>query len=287
MQYHIQHHTTYTYDQSVFLKPHTLRLRPRSDGWQKLWDFSLSIDPQPTGISQVIDFDGNSLLKIWFTQPTEKLILAVRAKVETFISNPFDYLLEPWATTLPFDYPSSVLTQLQPYLTSDSPPSPLIELAQEILHYSQGNPMTFLSILNQRIYQTFGHIVRETGEPWLSSITWKRKQGSCRDTAVLFMEICRVVGLATRFVSGYQEGDRHQEQRDLHAWVEVYLPGGGWRGYDPTHGLAVADGHIALATSPIPQQTVPVIGHITPVRPAFESSPKSTMEVCLIIDRDD
>jgi transglutaminase-like putative cysteine protease len=84
--------------------------------------------------------------------------------------------------------------------------------------------------------------------------------GSCRDFTVLFMEACRAVGLAARFVSGYEEGDSTVLERDLHAWAEVYIPGGGWRGFDPTHGLAVADRHVALVASAFPQFTAPVTG---------------------------
>jgi transglutaminase-like putative cysteine protease len=79
------------------------------------------------------------------------------------------------------------------------------------------------------------------------------------------MEVCRAIGIAARFVSGYQEGDSIQQSRDLHAWVEVYLPGAGWRGYDPTLGLIVSDRHIPLAASAIPRYAAAVQGTVTPV----------------------
>ncbi len=120
--------------------------------------------------------------------------------------------------------------------------------------------------LNQLIYQDCEYITRETGKPYPAGITWERKQGSCRDFAVLFMEVSRAIGIAARFVSGYQEGDKNQQNRDLHAWVEVYLPGAGWRGYDPTLGLVVSDRHIPLAASAIPNYTAAVDGSITPVQ---------------------
>ena len=94
--------------------------------------------------------------------------------------------------------------------------------------------------------------------------------GSCRDYAVLFMEVCRAMGIPARFVSGYQEGDTEQESRDLHAWAEVYLPGAGWRGYDPTLGLVVSDRHIPLAASAIPSYASAIEGLVTPIKPEIK-----------------
>jgi transglutaminase-like putative cysteine protease len=291
MLYHISHKTIYTYNQSVFLKPHLLRLRPRCDGWQKLLDFSLNVEPQPTGISQTLDLDGNSTIQLWFTQPTEQLTIEVKSTVETYVDNPFSYLLEPWALKLPIDYPSSLLNQIQPYLKPYGiiiDPKAL-QLAQEIAHEVKGEINPFLNTLNERIYKNCKYLVRETGDPWQPGLTWKSKQGSCRDFSVLFMEVCRAVGLGARFVSGYQEGDLDKEELDLHAWVEVYLPGGGWRGYDPTHGLAIADRHIALVASANPAYAAPVVGTVASVQSVVETDkpPKSEMEAHVSIKRED
>jgi transglutaminase-like putative cysteine protease len=273
VRYNIIHTTTYAYNQPVWLKPHLIRLQPRHDYWQKVHSFSVIIDPQPETISEIIDLDGNNVMKIWFTQATQQLDVKIMSQVETCKTNPFDYLLEPWAIKLPIDYPSSLLAQLQPYLQTYSHilDPVVLELAQEIELEVKGNTIAFVSSLNQRIYEHCAYITRETGEPWQSGVTWRRKQGSCRDLAILFMEACRAMGLATRFVSGYQEGDVEQDNRDLHAWAEVYLPGGGWRGYDPTHGLAVSDRHVALAASAIPSYAAAVTGHITPVKSFVET----------------
>ncbi|AFZ34507.1 transglutaminase domain protein [Stanieria cyanosphaera PCC 7437] len=264
MLYQISHQTTYTYSQTVSLNPHFVRLCPRCDHWQKLHNFSLLISPQPQGISELIDLDGNNVSKVWFNTPTNQLNLQILAQVETWQTNPFNYLLQPWTTTLPLDYPSSLYTQLKSYLKPYSflLDTVIVELAEEIIQEVNANTVAFLSKLNQCIYENCQYITRETGEPWQAGITWRRKQGSCRDFAILFMEVCRAVGLAARFVSGYQEGDPEQQERDLHAWAEVYLPGAGWRGYDPTHGLAVSDRNIALAASAIPSYTAPVSGTV-------------------------
>ncbi len=223
--------------------------------------------PQPQGSSDFVDLDGSNLIKLWFGQPTEKLSIQTLAQVETSCTNPFAYLLEPWANIIPFDYPSSLLKQLEPYLRTYSfvPDGSALELAQDIAVTTKGNTLDFLFTLNQRIYQDCKYIIRDTGEPFPAGVTWRDKQGSCRDYAVLFMEVCRAVGIAPRFVSGYQEGDLEQQSRDLHAWVEVYLPGAGWRGYDPTLGLVVSDRHIPLAASAIPQYAAAVEGTVIPV----------------------
>ncbi|GET37974.1 transglutaminase family protein [Microseira wollei] len=265
MRYQILHTTTYTYAPAVVLNPHVVRLRSRSDGNQTLHSFSLEISPEPAGISQVLDLEGNAVTRMWFVEPTESLTIKVASEVETHCTNPFNYILEPWATQLPIDYPSSVLTQIMPYLN----PSPsnaidpiIYELAQEICHEVSGKTDIFLTQLNQRIYKNCQQEIRETGAPFPPGITWKQQAGSCRDLAVVFIEACRAVGLAARFVSGYQEGDPDSEELHLHAWVEVYLPGAGWRGYDPIQGLVVADRHISLVASALPGNAAPVSGSI-------------------------
>jgi transglutaminase-like putative cysteine protease len=283
--YKITHATTYTYESPVTLSPHVLRLRPRSDVAQTLHHFSLETDPQPIRAVENIDLDGNAELRLWFAEEAiATLTITTTSAVETFRANSFDYLVEPWAVQLPIDYPASLLTQLQPYLGGQflhfaSGVDPVaVQLAEEIWQ-DTNNTISFLTTLNQRIRESCKYIVRETGEPFPAGITWTQKLGSCRDLAVLFIETCRAIGLAARFVSGYQsdelkesEGEGGDRQTDaqptlpqehhLHAWAEVYLPGAGWRGYDPTQGLAVADHHIALFASPFARQTVPIVGSL-------------------------
>ncbi len=242
------------------------------------------MQPQPEGRADFVDLDGNNLIKVWFNNPTEELSIQILAKVETSCTNPFNYLLEPWAITLPFDYPSSLLRQLEPYLKSYSFVSDgcTIELAQDIFAATEGNTLDFLFTLNQRIYQECEYLTRESGAAQPAGITWRRKQGSCRDYTVLFMEVCRAMGIAARFVSGYQEGDRDQQSRDLHAWVEVYLPGAGWRGYDPTLGLVVSDRHIPLAASTIPAYTAAVDGSVIPVKTGQNISSRMEAQISII-----
>ncbi|MGC9504743.1 transglutaminase family protein [Baaleninema sp.] len=288
----IKHSTTYHYNQPVFLKPHVVRLRPRCDGWQKLHHYQLDVSPTPIGRSEIVDLDGNATVNLWFDRPTEKLQITSISEVETLQQNPFVYLLEPWAMQLPFDYPSSLRSQLSPYFhplgilpTTGDPVA--AELGEEIAYRVHGKPIDFLHQLTQEIYRNCKYVVRPHGDPQSPSMTWKKREGSCRDFAVLFVAACRVVGLAARFVSGYQEGDPDSEERDLHAWVEAYLPGAGWRGYDPTHGLAVANGHISVAASVYPSYAAPVEGGVIPVTPPLAGGKplESQMEFHISIDR--
>ncbi|MEB3161351.1 MAG: transglutaminase N-terminal domain-containing protein, partial [Synechocystis sp.] len=155
--YRIQHHTDYQFNQLVYLRPHRLQLQPRSNGWQRLLDYALTVDPPPVDCSELVDLDGNASQKIWFTQPTQHLAIAVESVVETLIDNPFKYLLEPWALKLPFDYPQSLAQQLKPYLIPyEGRLDPVaLELGQDIAHDCQRQPVNFLQTLTQRIHERF------------------------------------------------------------------------------------------------------------------------------------
>ncbi len=266
MKFQITHTTVYSYSAPVVLQPHTLRLRPRSDGWQTLTAFGVDVDPAPQGISPVNDLDGNSVIQLWFhPQAVERLTIQICAEVETHCTNPFHYILEPWARQIPISYPAAIGQQLQPYLCQQMfgqpavPDPTAIDLAKMLLQETEGNVSAFLSKLNQQIYTTCRQVIREEGAPMPPSVTWSQKLGSCRDFAVLFMETCRAIGLATRFVSGYHQVDPGNTAH-LHAWVEVYLPGAGWRGYDPTQNVVVYDRHVALAAAALPYYAAPVQG---------------------------
>jgi transglutaminase-like putative cysteine protease len=275
-QYQISHTISYQYDRPVIFSGHLLRLRPRGDSFQQLQQFSLSINPAPIQLYDSLDFDGNTVTTAVFEQvPTSNLTIHTLSQVETCLVNPFNYLLTPWALQLPIDYPTTLWQQLQPYLWGYLARSAAIhpvaaQLGQEIWLATNGQTLDFLTLLNQRIHDNCRYLFRETGDPLPPGITWGQQGGSCRDLAVLFMEVCRSIGLAARFVSGYQESSAEMivdelmppDHQHLHAWAEIYLPGAGWRGYDPTHGLAVADDHIALVASAWPQQSAPTTGAI-------------------------
>ncbi len=261
MRYQIHHHLTYTYPEPVQLSPQILRLHPRCDSTQTIQAWQLTLDPPPLRRYHNIALDGSTEVQVVYNQAISHWHIHMETEVITHRDNPFDFLLEPWAVTLPVDYPQALAQELRPYW--EAPPDPVATtLAQELVVATEGQVLAFLQELNQTLYRECTHFIRPAGAPWPAGMTWQRRRGACRDLTVLFMAACRAVGLAARFVSGYHEGDPDGQHRHLHAWAEVYLPGGGWRGYDPTHGLAVHDRYVALTARPRPQDTLPVTGAI-------------------------
>ena len=296
MHYQITHTTRYTYTHPVYLGTQILRLCPRQDGAQWLRSFQVDVTPTPAQQTYWLDASGNTCLKVIFGEPLTEFTVHAQSDVHTTRDNPFDYISEPWAVHFPLDYPSSLASQLAPCLTSPlgtpTPDPAVSQLAQSLAQEVSGHVGFFLTRLTQHIPELCDYQPRLVGPPYAPGITLQKKSGTCRDFTVLFMAICRTMGLAARFVSGYQEGDGHsQETHELHAWAEVYIPGGGWRGFDPTLGLTVADRHVAIAATPFPQQAAPVSGHIrqpaTPTQPP-PSPTKSqlTTDISLkVIDR--
>ncbi|MGB3298192.1 MAG: transglutaminase family protein [Phormidesmis sp.] len=275
MHYRITHTTAYRYSAPVKLKPHILRLCPRSDGmqWLQKFDLALSFEPteQPIEQTYFLDASGNTCLRLTFCSPLESLHIRTMSEVVTTRDNPFDYLAEPWAMQFPIDYPTSLAGQLRPYFEmplgmgiDDAIAPEVIQLARTILQAVDNNVGYFLTRLTQLIPQQCAYQQRLEGLPYPAAVTLAKQSGTCRDFTVVFMAVCRAVGLAARFVSGYQEGDLENASHDLHAWAEVYVPGGGWRGFDPTLGLAVSDRHVAIAAALNPLQAAPVSGTLQP-----------------------
>ncbi len=260
MWFTISHRIQYTYSRSVFPEPLTLRFRPRCDSAQRLAAFSMEINPPPAGFTEWRDAEGNDSALAWFSGTTDSLEVAARAEVEALRHEPFDFLLtDPGVQTLPARYDEALAAVLAPCRVDRMTPG-ISKLAEQIREEIGGETVGFLSALTTRLYETCEVVVRETGDPMAPEETLAGKRGSCRDLAVLFNALCRSMGLACRFVSGYQAGDRNQEKRYLHAWSEVYLPGAGWRGYDPTLGLVVADQHVAVTASHAPEFAGPLGG---------------------------
>jgi len=260
MRYSVEHQSRYTYSRPVFLEPQIIRLQPRCNVHQRPENFQIEILPQPAGKCAHLDAEGNQVTTAWFAGQTEELLITTSFRIETLLTNPFDYLItEPACERLPVDYSPGSRLALACHRTKIGDTSVAAfakALALESNHESSG----FLTLLYTKLYQ-FDVVIRPEGAPLAPELTLRTQCGSCRDLALLFIAACRHQGLAARFVSGYQEGDPDQDTRELHAWVEVYLPGGGWRGYDPTHGLVVADHHIAVAASYDPAGAAPLSGN--------------------------
>lgn len=293
MRYRITHTTHYRYSAPVRLQPHVIKLCPRSDGAQWLNQFEVAISPEPSQQHYFLDTCGNTSLQVTFQSPLEEWTLKTISEITTLRENPFDYLSEPWAVQLPIDYPSRLAAQLRPYweppmgIGVDDAASPtVLALAQEIQQAVKDNVGFFLTRLAQQIPARCEYQQRQEGMPHPAAVTWQQQSGTCRDFTVLFIAVCRAVGLAARFVSGYQEGDLESDApHDLHAWAEVYIPGGGWRGFDPTLGLAVADRHIAIAAATTPQAAAPVIGKLRRTTETELYSPlNTTLESRILIE---
>ena len=257
----IRHHLRYAYDRPVFLEPMTLRLTPKQDCSQQLLVHSLRLDAAPAGSSAIQAADGSGALVCWFLEERDQLEITMEARVRTLRPNPFDWIITfAAAQRLPARYPAAEAAALAAYLdrplgigpgAGDGPGAGSVAawaagLAVAVEH----DTAAFLIELADRIHHDFQHVGRFEGEPMAPEQTLAGRSGACRDTAMLFVAACRSQGLAARFVSGYSiHHPPEVTEHELHAWAEVYLSGAGWRGYDPSLGLAVADGHLVLATA--------------------------------------
>lgn len=261
MRFRVTHHTRYLYSAPVFLEPHVFRFRPRDDGSQRILAFELRIDPQPRGSTLCLDHNGNVVLHAWFEGLTGHLTVDSRFEVETLRTNPFDFVLTSAAfTTVPAIYPEDLRPTLAPYGSIDNSGRLIYEFARSVARDVHWQTLAFLSSLNQRIFQRTRHTIRDQGPPQPAEQTLSEGAGACRDVAVLFCEACRCMGLAARFVSGYEQAAANEEHSYMHAWAEVYLPGAGWRGFDPSRGLAVADRHVPAAAAIDPAGASPISG---------------------------
>lgn len=259
MLFTIRHHTRYHYSQPVRFNPQRLRFHPRDDGAQRVIAHQLNISPMPLGRNDHLDLEGNRVTQVWFEQESDHFYIEVTMQVETLRRNAFDFILTPEAAVLPIDHEHDLICA-RAYLERIIPDDTVTVFAAEHSLAVNRDTLSFLDRLNRQLFTDFSHMHRDTGEPQSPALTLQSRRGACRDLAVLFVDCCRAEGIAARFVSGYQKGDIQSERRHLHAWPEVYLPGGGWRGYDPTHGEPVADTHVTIAAAAHPRDTMPVTG---------------------------
>lgn len=261
MIYKIQHSLTYEFSAPVYLEPHLIYLKPRSDSAQRLTAFDLLIEPQPVFISHNTDAFGNPEIRAWFQGLTHFLNVQAVSFVETVRTNPFDYLVDYGSCSLPVRYTPSAGGALQLFRRKRHYPTDIRAFSSGIAKEAGGETVPFLMKLSQTLSRTFRKIRREEGPAWPAMKTLTARAGACRDLAMLFMACCSEQGLASRFVSGYCDGEEAQRfRRELHGWVEVYLEGGGWRGFDPMNGVAVYDRHVALMSAPSSRHTSPVQG---------------------------
>jgi len=259
MRFTIRHQTHYRYTSPVVLSPHRLRFHPRDDGAQRVIEHQLNISPTPLGRNDHLDLEGNRVTQIWFEEATDHLDIEVNMQIETLRSDAFKFILVPEAAVLPIDHEHDLICA-RAYLERIEPDDAVTAFAAELSLAVERDTLSFLDRLNRQIFAEFTQTHRHTGAPQSPAFTLQSRQGACRDLAVLFVDCCRAEGIAARFASGYQRGNLQSERRDLHAWPEVYLPGAGWRGFDPTHGEAVADTHVTIAAAAHSRDTMPVSG---------------------------
>jgi transglutaminase-like putative cysteine protease len=255
MLFEIDHLTRYDYTSPVHLGEHLLRFLPQEGAGQRPGRCVLDINPVPSRSEQDLDSWGNRIQRVSFQGHTDHLEIRARLEVETLgeVSLP-----APGEVCLPVSYGNGLAAA--PYLQLLEDPARLQSFMQPLLANTVGDGMAFLAALNRAIHAFYHRGVRLEGAPRTPAETLALGEGVCRDLTLLFMAVCRQVGLAARFVSGYQQGDGTRELRYLHAWPEVYLPGHGWRGFDPTHGTPVGDDHVAVAAAPSAEAVTPVEG---------------------------
>ena len=275
----ISHLTEYLFAQPVTLNPHRAFLRPREGHDVRIVSSVLNISPayQTKWHRDVYD---NSVAIITFDEPTDRLSIHSEVDIEHFDDAPLDFIVRDYAVNYPFEYRKNVQLDLAPYLQSVYPAD---ELAVRDWIHSLGLDKTpletyvLLDRLNQTIAHDFQYVVREEAGVQTPAQTLRDQRGSCRDFAALFMETCRYLGLASRFVSGYLHAPATEAGNGAtHAWTEVYLPGPGWKGFDSTIGQVTATQHIAVAVAREPEAVPPVSGSF--VGPA-DMQPTLTVDV--------
>jgi uncharacterized protein (DUF2126 family) len=269
----LRHQTRYYYDRPVSLSPHVIRLRPAPHCRTPVLAYSLKLDPQKHFINWQQDPHGNYLARVVFPDTTRQLIVDVELVAEMSVLNPFDFFLEPSAETFPFEHEPDLAKDLAPFLEKQPAP-PLLRAFLESLDTQTQKTVDFLVALNARLAREVKYIIRLEPGVQTPEQTLSLASGSCRDSAWLLVQALRHLGLAARFVSGYLiqlkpdvasldgPSGAAADFTDLHAWAEVYIPGAGWIGLDPTSGLLAGEGHLPLAATPDPQSAAPVSGAV-------------------------
>src|SRR5258706_10855820 len=270
----LTHETTYSFDRPVNLSPHEIRLRAAPHCRTPINSYSLTVQPK-NFINWQQDPFGNWLARLVFPDKATELKVTVDLVADMTVINPFDFFVEKYDETFPFGYPDALLKELQPFLETEAP-GPLLSnwlsaFRREVLTGKLAI-VDMLVAANSRLQCDIGYIVRMEPGIQVCEETLALRRGSCRDSAWLLVQIFRYLRLAARFASGYLvqltadvktlDGPHGpaRDFTDLHAWTEVYIPGAGWVGLDPTSGLFAGEGHIPLACTAAPSSAAPVIG---------------------------
>lgn len=272
----VEHTLHYSYSNSVSLTPHTIYLTPKASTNQEIVSFQLEISPTPTILYKNIDVEGNAQSVAFFNIQTDNLSFRAKVEIVSEQVNPFHFIYFPFeAETLPFKYPEKEFALLQHYLTDEGVTTLIDQFARQMAAEANWKTTDFLTRISTYIRYNFLYEKRLEGAAHSPEITLISRKGTCRDYAVLMIAACKSLGLAARFVSGYCYGSELQAH-ELHAWVEVYLPGAGWRGFDPTEGRIVDFHYIALASSAQAEL-------INPIRGGFRGNAVSSLNAFVAI----
>ena len=283
----LHHVTSYRYDRLVNLSPQVVRLRPAPHCRTSILSYSLRVEPETHFINWQQDPFSNYLARLVFPEKTGTFKVTVDLVAEMAVYNPFDFFLEPSAETFPFSYEAGLEQELAPYRVPE-PATPALQAFLDTIDRTEVRTIDFLVGLNQRLQREIGYTIRLEPGVQTPEETLTKASGSCRDTGWLLVETLRHLGLAARFVSGYLIQLKSDVQAldgpsgtevdftDLHAWCEVYLPGAGWIGLDPTSGLLAGEGHIPLACSPQPSSAAPITGAVDECEVEFAHEMKIT-----------
>ncbi|MCG4455064.1 transglutaminase family protein [Pseudomonas sp. MMS21-TM103] len=281
----LHHKTSYHYDRQVGLSPHEVRLRPAPHARTPILSYSLSVTPQKHFINWQQDPYGNYIGRFVFPEKSATLEFTVDLVADMTVINPFDFFVEKYAEQFPFSYPAQLSDELAAYLQADEP-GPLLSkwmASARCEMLGKAQPINnFLVAINQRLQADIAYLLRMEPGVQTPEDTLEKRSGSCRDSAWLLVQILRDFGLAARFVSGYLIQLRADQEAldgpsgaevdftDLHAWTEVYIPGAGWIGLDPTSGMLASEGHIPLACTALPSSAAPISGFTDKAEVTFE-----------------
>jgi transglutaminase-like putative cysteine protease len=258
------HNLEYSYEESVQLGEHRLCIKPRSHGFQRLINFNLNISPNPKILYPLLAASGEEINRITFEGYTDALSIKAISEVET-LKHPciLDGIKER-DLTLPFC--RSIINRdlqgaLEGWMPNGQHDPSAVELAQESLAGSSNNALSFTFQLIEIIQDRVKYTKRHTGPAWPASRTLRERVGSCRDLAMLMVEACRSVGIPSRFVSGYHFEDPLPKEFELHAWAELYIPGAGWRGFDPSGKGLIDERYLTLVSSSKSNLTAVITGN--------------------------
>lgn len=259
----IRHTTTYKYPNEVTFLPHKLLFRPREGHYVRIRSSLLRIEPE-NQVRWHRDVNDNSVAVVNFKTPSDTLIIASEVIIENRDDTPLDFLIDESAVNFPFKHDVEESNDIMPFLGSSFPKETDALQGWIKQFWKKGEKVetyVLLDNINKAIHEQIAYKVRE--EPGVQSplTTLTQKTGSCRDMATLFIETCRALGMAARFISGYQYVEGLPiESGSTHAWAEIYLPGAGWKGFDSTAGGLVDSNYIPIAVSTNPETVPPISG---------------------------